>query len=204
MMIERYKRVPILLTALAALAVYNSGCSSAQPANNAQIDPPSKEAPNATKPSAYPPLSSELANGEFELLDGSLSKIADRKGKVVLLNLWATWCGPCRGEIPHLVEMQDKYRDKGFTVVGLDIGFSEGGQEEVADIKRFAEKFKINYELARDINDLDIKFNNLAKFNGVPQSYLIDREGRLRAIFLGGGDSQIDKMKSSVEKIVNE
>src|SRR5437763_3981345 len=73
---------------------------------------------NLTKSSDYPPLVSGIADAPIEMVDGSPSKIADRKGKVVLVNLWATWCGYCRQEMPHLISMQNQYRDKGFQVLG--------------------------------------------------------------------------------------
>ena len=149
-------------------------------------------------------LAPALADAEFELLDGTMSKISDRKGKVVLINLWAIWCGPCRGEMPHLIEMQNTYGGQGFQVLGLDIGEYGGVPESSDAIKSFAQSMKLNYELARIKPDLLAKFNQLSNFNGVPQGYLIDREGRLRGVFLGGGDRVAASMKETVAKVMSE
>lgn len=158
-----------------------------------------------TDPSQFPSLSEKIANAEFEMLDGTLSRIADRKGKIVLINLWATWCGPCRQEMPHLVEMQEEHREKGFQVLGLNVGDQGSGDPEPLEtITAFTDRIKVNYELARIPGSLTEEFSRMTKFYGVPQTVLIDREGRLRGVFLGGGARVINSMKQSVEKVVNE
>lgn len=158
----------------------------------------------AAKSTDYPPLPTAVADAEFEMIDGTKSKISDRKGKVLLINLWATWCGPCRAEMPHLVEMQNMYGDKGFQVLGLDIGNNDGQPERIEDIERFAAAMKLNYELARISGELVGKFNRVSNFNAVPQSYLVDREGRLRGVFLGGGSDVINKMKQTTAAVMAE
>jgi len=156
-------------------------------------------------PSVYPPLPSELANAEIERLDGTLFTPSDMKGKVVLYNLWATWCGPCRGEMPHLIELQDKYRDQGFQIVGLDVGIQDSDEEEtVEQITNFAKKMKLNYDLARIKPDVTAKFSQKSGLGGIPQSFLVDREGRLRGVFTGGGSSVLTKLQESVDKLMTE
>ena len=155
---------------------------------------------------AYPPLASGLAEAEFENLDGSKFKISDRKGKVLLLNIWGIWCGPCRAEMPHLVEMYDKYRDKGFEVIGLNIGDSGMQPEDVEKIKQFAENFnpKLTYPMARSGSAATAQFYQVTKQSVVPQSLLVDREGKLRGMFIGGGANVIQKMKETVDKTMAE
>ena len=196
----------ILFAAFAIAFSSLTGCPATTAVN------PNAEAPNSvtkatstqTKSSEYPPVPAAIAQADIELLDGSKFKIADSKGKVVLLNLWATWCGPCRAEIPELIVMQELYKDKGFQVLGLDVGDGDGGQETVEQIKTFGEKFKINYELARLSNETSGEFYKFTKFNGVPITMLVDREGRIRGVFMGGGARVLGQMKESVEKLVNE
>ncbi len=196
----------IMFVALAVAFSSLTGCPapSASSSNAEAPNTVAKATSTQTKSTQYPPVPTAIAQADIELLDGSTFKIADRKGKVVLINLWATWCGPCRAEIPELVVMQELYRDKGFQVLGLDVGDGDGGQETVEQIKTFGEKFKINYELARLSNETSGAFYKFAQFNGVPITILVDRENRIRALFKGGGPNILGEMKVAVEKLVNE
>ncbi len=154
-------------------------------------------------PSTYPPLLSGIASGEMEFVDGAKSKLADRKGKVVLVNLWGIWCGPCRAEMPHLVELQEKYKDQGFQVIGLNVGDEDGQPEPLENIKAFGEKTKLNYELARAPREMTNQIYQYSKFEAVPQSLLIDREGRVRATLRGGGSQAIEQIKDMVARTMN-
>lgn len=196
----------LLFAAMAVAFSGLTGCPAAPQAgsNSESSNSNPKSNSNQSRSSEYPPLPAPIAQADVELLDGSKIKIADRKGKVLLLNLWATWCGPCRAEIPELVTMQDTHREKGFQVLGLDVGDGDGGQETVEQIKAFGEKYKVNYELARISNETTGEFYRFTKFNGVPISILVDREGRIRGVFMGGGPRVLGQMKAAVEKLVDE
>jgi thiol-disulfide isomerase/thioredoxin len=181
-----------------------SGTASSKATNGEPTASPSPENPETakqtdTKGVEYPPPPGNVSQTDIKALDGSTFKVADRKGQVILLNLWATWCGPCRGEMPDLIAMQNKYGDKNFKIIGLNTD-----DESVDDIKDFAAQNKLNYELAwadrTMINDLF----RYTRFSAIPQSFLIDREGRLRGTFTGGGPRVIGQMKDTVDKVVNE
>jgi thiol-disulfide isomerase/thioredoxin len=161
-------------------------------------------APSDSKSKEYPPLASGLANAEFELLDGSKFKIVDRKGKVLLLNIWGTWCGPCRAEMPHLIALQEKYGPQGFEVIGLNIGDGNGSPETIDQIKTFAASMKLNYTLARSPNAATAEFYKISKQQVVPQTLLVDREGHLRGMFIGGGPRVVNSMSETVEKTMSE
>ena len=150
------------------------------------------------KNSEFPPPPSILTEAEIKNIDGTTFKLQDRKGQVLLLNLWATWCGPCRGEMPHLIAMQDKYSDKNFKVIGLNTD-----DEGVDEIKEFAAEMRLNYELAWLDQKTTMGLFRYTRFNAIPQSFLIDREGRLRAVFTGGGPRIVGQMKEAVDKLVN-
>jgi thiol-disulfide isomerase/thioredoxin len=152
------------------------------------------------KKSEYPPIPVAIAQTEIKKTDETSFRLEDKKGKVVLVNLWATWCGPCRGEMPHLVEMQETYNDKGFEIIGLDID----PNETVEDINKFAKTMKLNYQLGWADKELVGEFYRLSNFGGIPQSFLIDHDGNLRGVFLGGDDKVIGKMKETVAKVVAE
>jgi cytochrome c biogenesis protein CcmG/thiol:disulfide interchange protein DsbE len=112
------------------------------------------------------------ANLDFTLKDinGANIRLADYKGKVVLLNFWATWCGPCKLEIPEFVEAYERYRDKGFVILGV---LSEDDPAPAA-LRTFMTEFKMNYPVFREHQEL-------AEANGelwaLPTSILIDRRG---------------------------
>ena len=103
-------------------------------------------------------------------LDGQTISPAHLAGKVVLLNFWATWCPPCREEIPDLIELQDKYGGR-LQIIGLSV--DTGSQETV---KRFVQERKINYPVAIASPELEAKFGGVM---GLPTSFLVDTEGRV-------------------------
>jgi thiol-disulfide isomerase/thioredoxin len=109
---------------------------------------------------------------EFKLdtLDGKPLSLADYQGKVILLNFWATWCGPCRAEIPDLVELQDKYKDR-LQIIGLVVD-----DDDEDAIKKFVEKFRINYPVAIVTDALR---NDYGGIPALPTSFVLDGEGRV-------------------------
>ncbi len=183
-----------------------TGCNGTQ-ADNSNLAQKSANANSQTstgKSPNYPPVVSGIAEGEIHLLDGTKTKLSDHKGKVIILNLWGIWCGPCRDEMPHLAAMRRQYADKGFEVFGLNIGDSNGNAEPVENIKRFADQMKIDYPLARIASPMINQFYLLSKQQSVPQTILVDREGRLRGLFVGGGQRVYDQMQETLDKTINE
>jgi thiol-disulfide isomerase/thioredoxin len=193
----------VLAVVFSALSGCTSSANSAKQTDEANVSSTNSESNEPAKSkkdnSEYPPIPSALAQTEIKKIDHSTFKLEDKKGNVILLNLWATWCGPCRGEMPHLVEMEEEYKPKNFEVIGLNTD-----DESVEAINSFAEEMKLNYQMAYADGKMMREFLNISKFQGIPQSFLIDREGRLRGVFLGGGPKVIGTMKETVEKVVNE
>jgi len=150
------------------------------------------------KPSEYPPIATAIAESDIKNLDGSTFKIADKKGKVILLNMWATWCGPCRAEMPALVKMQDAFRDQGLEIVGLNTD-----DESVEDINNFAKAMNLNYTLVWPDTKLQNDLLKISQFGGIPQSFLIDRDGNLRGVFRGSNPNDVRKMEALVAKVVS-
>jgi thiol-disulfide isomerase/thioredoxin len=103
-------------------------------------------------------------------LDGKPVTLADSKGKVILLTFWATWCGPCRAEIPDLVELQNKYKDR-LQILGLVVD-----DDDQDAIKAFVEKFGINYPVAAATDDIRIQYGGIP---ALPTSFVLDAEGRI-------------------------
>lgn len=103
-------------------------------------------------------------------LDGKPLALADYKSKVILLNFWATWCGPCRSEIPDLVELQNKYKDQ-LQIIGLVV---DDDDEEA--VKKFAEKYGINYPIAIATDEMRTEYGGIP---ALPTSFVLDEEGRV-------------------------
>jgi len=114
------------------------------------------------------------ANFSFTLKDmsGADVQFADYKGKVVLLNFWATWCDPCKREIPEFVEAYNKYRDRGFVILGV-LSTDDPSAE---DLRAFMSRFKMNYPVFREHEEMDAAFGPLW---ALPTSFLIDRQGSI-------------------------
>ena len=188
-----------------------SGCDQgANTASSNDTNSAARSNSNSKRPSnsvsTYPPLTSGIANADMDTLDGAKTKLADRKGKVLLVNLWAIWCGPCRAEMPHLVELQDRYRDQGFEVIGINVGKDPETDEaeSLQAIKEFGEKMKLNYELTRINRSTASQYYKLAQMDGIPISILVGRDGSLRAVLRGGGPQVMSDMDTSIARAIGE
>lgn len=187
----------------AQIACDGSVNSKSSPAGNSSTS--SENATGGAKESNFPPVPSGLYQATIKDLEGNSYKLEDKKGKVVLVNLWATWCGPCIAEMPHLKEMQEKYQAKGFEVLGLNTGDNETGEpESVSKIRAFVADKGLNYPIGYADEKFYKEMYNVTRMNGIPQSVLINREGRMTGIFKGGGARVINEMKQSVEKLMTE
>jgi len=110
-------------------------------------------------------------------LEGNIVKLSDFEGKVIILDFWATWCPPCVQEIPHFVELYEKYQDNGFQMIGIAI--SSGSVENV---KKFATEHGINYLILMGNREVARKYGRV---NAIPTTFLIDREGRIVNKYIG-------------------
>ena len=130
--------------------------------------------------------------------DGDRQKIGDLKGKVVILDFWATYCPPCLEEIPHLNDLQAKYKANGLEIIGLHVG----GEEDRPKVPDFAEKLKINYALATPESDLE----NLIFYSSasIPQTLVLDREGKLVERFIGYDLKVKNDLDKAVEKALTK
>lgn len=107
---------------------------------------------------------------QLSTLGGKPLSLADYKSKVILLNFWATWCGPCRAEVPDLVELQNKYKDQ-LQVIGLVVD-----DDDEDAIKKFADKYGINYPIAIATDEVRTEYGGIP---ALPTSFVLDGEGRV-------------------------
>jgi cytochrome c biogenesis protein CcmG/thiol:disulfide interchange protein DsbE len=114
------------------------------------------------------------ANFDFTLkdVDGNDVSLTAYKGKVVLLNFWATWCGPCKAEIPGFVKLQEKYRDKGLVIVGYSV------DDTAAKAKAYAAQYKMNYPILLGEGREEVQ-DAYGPIWGIPASFIISRDGKV-------------------------
>jgi cytochrome c biogenesis protein CcmG/thiol:disulfide interchange protein DsbE len=120
-----------------------------------------------------------VAAPDFDLpdVDGAMVKLSDFKGKVVLVNFWATWCAPCEIETPWFVEFDEKYGKEGLQVVGISLD-----EEGVEPVKKFMEKYDIEYTIVMGDENTAQDFGGVI---GLPTSFIVDQEGKFYSMHRG-------------------
>ncbi len=123
-----------------------------------------------TKQGPYPP--------NYKQSSEDLLKLSDLKGKVVLVDFWATWCAPCREGIPDLVELKNEFKDKDIEIVGISVDALTRGGATAGDVVPFIAANKINYPIVRGDGSVIDAFGGI---KSIPTSFLIDKEGKIIA-----------------------
>jgi len=124
------------------------------------------------------------------------AKLSDYKGKVVLLDFYATWCEPCRAETPRLVQLQTDYGPSGLQVIGLNVG----GDDDRAQVPAFAKEFGIEYPLGFPDDDLIDQY--LTDNQNIPQAFVFDRNGDLVKRFIGYSSTSSAELERIVKGAV--
>ena len=127
-------------------------------------------------------LHREAPEFALPLLDGGQLRLSSYRGKVVLLDFWATWCVPCREETPHFVELQRKYGDRGLQIIGISMDDSPD------PVRPFVQQFQVNYPVVMGTADVGSAYGGVL---GLPIAFLIDREGRIQAKHMGATDASV-------------
>ena len=131
-------------------------------------------------------------NWDLKDLNGKSVKLSDFKGKVVILDFWATWCPPCRAEIPHFVELQNQYKDKGLVIVGVSL--DEGGP---AVVSSFVKEQKINYPIVMGNEDVSTAYGNI---QAIPTTFVIDTNGNIVGRHEGFTEESV--FESEIQKLL--
>lgn len=133
---------------------------------------------------------------EFTLSDanGSSVKLSDYRGKVVLLNFWATWCGPCTLEIPWFIDFEREFKSRGFEVVGISMD-----EDGWAAIKPYVAEHKMNYRVLLGDDSVSQLYGGV---DALPTSFVIDRDGRIASVHVGLAEK--DEYLNEIQSLLGE
>ena len=131
----------------------------------------------------------------LEDMDGNRLLLSDYEGYIIVLNLWATWCPPCRDEVPALIRLQEEYGDRGVQVIGVSLD-ENGARQKVAD---FAQSFGVNYPTPVDDGRVQEKYGPLSV---IPTTYILDGGRNIR--FYAPGYLEYAQMEEAVEELLND
>lgn len=178
--------------------------SSASPsgANNpAKVAPPTvaSNAPAA----AFVSLPDGVRDAKLQTLEGESLKLSDYTNKVVVVNIWATWCGPCRQEMPELVKISNEYKSRGVIVLGLATTYNE--QNDAKHVREYIKAQNVPYKIIWDDGTLAGPLVQAVQGRSViPQSFVISRDGRIVKHFQGfSAYSTPQLMRQAVEEALN-
>lgn len=186
----------IVLGLLAAFGV--SSCNS----NDPEPVPPS----SATRPTARvnPGLSAlprQVLDAENKAVNGNTPiKLSDYSGKILFINLWATWCGPCRIETPELVKLHKEFQSRGVEMIGLS---TEDPDQSVQSVMQFMREYEVNYQIGwakREVAQILMQGRT-----SIPQSFIIARDGRILKRFIGfNPETTPPQLKKALEEALVE
>ena len=151
------KMLKVILPIILTLGLLVTGCSSPSEPSDARIG-------------------GRAPDFELNSLDGQTISLSDFRGKPVLLNFWASWCGPCVFEMPFLQEIYDEWSGKGLILLAVNIG------ESSSKVKEFLQKHNLSLPVLLDTKKVAAQKYNIA---GIPTTFFIDKDGIIREIFLG-------------------
>ncbi|HEV7913269.1 MAG TPA: TlpA disulfide reductase family protein [Albitalea sp.] len=128
-------------------------------------------------------------------MDGPNLRLQEQRGRVVLVNFWATWCGPCRQEMPHLNKLYDKYRASGFVLLGVNV---DDDARKAADL---AAKLGLKFPV---LLDTDKRVSRVYDMSAMPATVLIDRDGRVRHLHRGYRDGYENTYDMQIRDLLKE
>jgi len=186
--LQRVISVAASLVMISALGIisYNIGdlvpvATATTPTSVNANAPASKSAPAVTDaPPAWTDLPPEVALAPLKDANGASFKLADFFGKVVVVNFWATWCGPCRREIPELVKLHNEFRSRGVEMIGLT---SEDPGTSAEKVRKFIQDFQIDYRIGWASDQVSARL--MQGHTAIPQIFVISPDARILKRFVG-------------------
>ena len=181
----------VILTALVLsllIAFGSSSCNSSE-----EI---SKSREPVTRAPAAAMLPPTVRDVELTAVTGAPIKLSDYDGKVLLVNLWATWCGPCRMEIPELVKIHKEYHSKGLEMVGLS---TENPDASAQGVEEFVQEFGMDYRVGWATREVSLGL--MQGRDAIPQTFIISRDGRILKRFIGfNGAATPPQLRQAIEE----
>ena len=203
-------RLTLSFIALSLITIVGASSCSNHPAevsnanssytNNKGPATSSRTAPVAP---AFIAVPDQLREQPLQTIEGSSFKLADFNGKVVVVNLWATWCGPCRIETPELVKVSQDYKSRGVEVVGLT---TKGNDPDLEKVKDFVREQNVRYTTVYEDGTLASSLVQLVHGRGaIPQSWVISRDGRILKHFIGFSPVETPpKLREAIDQALND
>jgi thiol-disulfide isomerase/thioredoxin len=172
--------------ALGLFALAMTGCSGAETSATPEGEDkagsvPAPAAAPAARPATGSPQTELQAAPDFSVAGGH-TKLSDYRGKVVLIDFWATWCGPCVQGIPHLNDLYTTHKGDGFEIVGVSVDRDRGGVSGVDAVKRFLVKTTVEYPLVMADAKTVYAYGGIQT---IPTAFLVDRAGNIRKRYVG-------------------
>jgi len=201
----------LVLSMLAAFGVSNCTSSDEKhespsatttaPSTNSAPGPAVPRAPAAlAAPAAITTLPASIVDTELRAANGAPIKLSNYNGKVLLVNLWATWCGPCRLETPELVKIYKEFKQQGVEVVGLS---TENPDMSADAVKKFISDFNVNYRIGWATPEVALTL--MQGRDAIPQSFVIGRNGRVVRRFIGFNPISVPpQIKEAIQQALND
>jgi cytochrome c biogenesis protein CcmG/thiol:disulfide interchange protein DsbE len=170
----------VVLTTIVLGLLMVSGLSSCNSTPKTSESTPSVKVTPGGAPPALAALPAVVRDTELKAASGAPIRISDYSGKVLLVNLWATWCGPCRLETPELVRLYKEYQSRGVELIGLS---TENPEASAETVRSFVREYKVDYRIGWATREVAVTL--MQGRDSIPQSFIITRDGRILRRFIG-------------------
>lgn len=172
-------RIVSTVIVLGLLALFAAtSCNSNDPETTVNTSKPAATGP--AEPAAMLTVPAVVLDTEMQGSNGEPIKLSNYSGKVLVVNLWATWCGPCRNETPELVRLYKEYQKQGLEVVGLT---TEDPVRSAETVKEFVREYNVNYPVGWAPREVQIAL--MQGRGSIPQNFIVTRDGRIKKRFIG-------------------
>jgi len=199
-------RIAFTILVLSLFAAFGiSSCSSSDEKREAPapVVRNNGSAPRPVAPAAPAPmvtLPASITDAELRAVTGAPIKLSTYNGKVLLVNLWATWCGPCRLETPELVKLHKEFRSQGLEVVGLS---TENPDASADSVRQFVHNFDVDYRIGWATPEVAIAL--MQGRDAIPQSFVISRSGRIVKRFVGFNPMDTpNQIRTAIQEALND